>query len=203
IAQATAPVVAVMIDGARMVSPGLLRAALDALGDDPKAVAGVHGLHLGPVLHQEAAEQGYDQATEDALLAELGWRDDGYRLFEKAVLSKSSGKGWRELPSETTALFMHRAAWEALNGYDERFQSPGGGLANLDIWKRATERRGAEVTILLGEATFHQIHGGASTGTGPSPRARFDREYEAVRGKPYERPAVSARFVGEAPGGGD
>lgn len=191
--------IAVMIDGARMASPGLLRAGLQALEEDPAAVVGTHGFHLGDTIQQDAVAAGYDAAAEDARLESLGWQADGYRLFGASVFSKSSGKGWRAVPSETTALFLHRQTWQRLNGYDERFSSPGGGLANLDIWKRACETPGHTVTLLLGEATFHQVHGGVTTGAS-SPRTSFDREYEMLRGQPYQRPSVPARFLGREPG---
>ncbi|MEM7498892.1 MAG: glycosyltransferase [Pseudomonadota bacterium] len=199
IALARAERIGVLIDGARMASPGLLQAALDALADETDRVVGAHGFHLGQDVQQDAVRNGYDAAAEDALLASAGWQQDGYRLFDVSVFSKSSGDGWRTLPSESNALFMHRDRWHALNGYDERFASAGGGLANLDLWKRACEASGVEVTMLLGEGTFHQVHGGATTGSAISRREAFDREYERLRGRPYQRPAVEARFVGKEP----
>ncbi|MEL7173051.1 MAG: class I SAM-dependent methyltransferase, partial [Pseudomonadota bacterium] len=199
LAQSRAPHVGVLIDGARMASPGLLAAALAAFEDTPHAVIGTHGFHLGRVLQQEAVAAGHDETAEDALLAEAGWPEPGYRLFDIAVLSKSSGKGWRELPSESNAVFMSAARWSALNGFDERFASPGGGLANLDLWKRACEAPGSDVAMLLGEATFHQLHGGVSTNGSASPRAGFDAEYERLHGRPYQRPRLTPRFIGTPP----
>ena len=101
------------------------------------------------------------------------------------------------LPSETTALFMSRARWKALDGYDEWFVSDGGGLANLDIWKRACELPGTSVCMLLGEGTFHQIHGGVTTNSAVSRRTEFDREYQDLRGAAYQRPEVDAVFLGQ------
>ncbi|MEM9011020.1 MAG: glycosyltransferase [Pseudomonadota bacterium] len=198
ISAARARRIGVMIDGARMASPGLLAAALGALADE-SAVVGSHGYHLGQAVQSEAIKTGYDVIEEDALLAGSGWEEDGYRLFDIAVLSKSSGMGLEALPSESNALFLHRDRWQALNGYDERFRSPGGGLANLDMWKRACEHPGATVTMLLGEGTFHQIHGGATTSAASSRRAAFDDEYQKLRGGAYRRPKVDAEFVGSAP----
>ncbi|MEM9043259.1 MAG: glycosyltransferase [Pseudomonadota bacterium] len=197
LAQAQADWIGVMIDGARMASPGLLGAAMQALDGDEMAVVGAHGFHLGKEVQSEAVKTGYGTEAEDSLLSGSGWEEDAYRLFDISVFSKSSGKGWRTLPSETTALFMHRSFWLALNGYDERFQSVGGGLANLDIWKRACERPEASVRVLLDEATFHQVHGGATTSSPASMRDTFDREYESLRGQSYVRPKVDAEFIGK------
>lgn len=193
---AAAPTIGVMIDGARIASPGIVRAALDGLKISEKAVVGAHGFHLGPALQQVSTIDGYDQAEEDRLLRSINWEEDGYRLFDISVPSKSSGKGWLILPSETNALFMHREQWTRLGGYDEQFESPGGGLANLDIWRRACEADGATPIMMLGEGTFHQVHGGVTTNAASSPRAAFDKEYEHIRGAPYQRPDRQVVFIG-------
>ena len=109
--------------------------------------------------------------------------------------AKSSGKGWDVLPSESNGVLLHRRFWEALNGFDEGFGCPGGGLANLDLWKRICEWPGARVRMLQGEATFHQFHGGATTGSATSRRDAFDAEYEALRGVPFKRPDVAAEYL--------
>ncbi|MEM7240069.1 MAG: glycosyltransferase, partial [Pseudomonadota bacterium] len=182
LSMARGEVCGVLVDGARMASPGMLRRSLEALDGTLDAIVGTFGFHLGDDVQSDAVHNGYDQAAEDALLGGVGWEEDGYRLFDVSVFSKSSGKGWRQLPSESNAVFMRRDLWIALNGYDERFLSSGGGLANLDLWKRACERMGVSVRMLLGEGTFHQIHGGVTTGSAASRRAEFDREYEDLRG---------------------
>ncbi len=193
---ALGPLIGVLIDGARMASPGLVRAAIDGLALSPNAVVGAHGFHLGEDIQQVSVKNGYDQTTEDALLESVAWERDGYRLFDISTPSKSSGKGWFTLPSETNSLFMRKTFWASLEGYDERFQSPGGGLANLDIWKRACETPGATPIIMLCEGTFHQVHGGVTTNAEQSTRAAFDAEYARIRGAPYRRPDVEALFVG-------
>ncbi|MCV6597014.1 MAG: glycosyltransferase [Mangrovicoccus sp.] len=199
LAVARADFVGLMIDGARMASPGLLSGALNAYAGNTAAVIGSHGFHLGQEVQSLAVTKGYDQAAEDALLDKAGWQEDGYRLFDISVFSKSSGKGWRVLPSESNALFLHRDRWRDLDGLDEDFRSPGGGLVNLDLWKRACEIPNAAVKMLLGEGTFHQIHGGVTTSSATSRRAEFDHEYEALRFAPYARPTVTAEFVGKEP----
>ncbi|MEO1405916.1 MAG: hypothetical protein AAFV54_05430, partial [Pseudomonadota bacterium] len=196
VSSAQSPLVGIMIDGARLASPGLVRSAIDGLALSPHAVVGAHGFHLGNDVQQVSVQNGYDEAVEDSLLNSVEWENDGYRLFEISTLSKSSGKGWFFLPSESNSLFMHRTFWEQLGGYDERFESPGGGLANLDIWRRACETPNARPIMLLCEGTFHQVHGGVTTNSAKSYRDAFNAEYERIRGTPYVRPDVETLFLG-------
>jgi len=74
IATARSDFVGVMIDGARMVSPGILRAALDAAGNDPYSVVGTLAFHLGHAVQMESVKNGYDQEVEDKLLASVPWQ---------------------------------------------------------------------------------------------------------------------------------
>lgn len=182
-------VIGVFIDGARMASPGLLSAALDGVTAQ-NHVVGTLSFHLGHEVQMLSVQKGYDQAAEDALLAQAGWEADAYRLFDISVPGGSSAEGWLSLPAETNAVFMDRAMWAQLGGFDPAFVSPGGGLANLDLWARACHAPGAEVVMLLGEATFHQVHGGVATNAPVSRWDEFNREYAAIRGHGFERPRV-------------
>ena len=123
--------VGVWIDGARIASPGLLVAALSAARLHAHPMIGTIAFHLGPDVQMESIRKGYNQAAEDALLSRIGWEDDGYRLFEISALASSSAGGWFELPAESNAVFLRAEHWRALAGFDERFTTPGGGLANL------------------------------------------------------------------------
>ena len=104
----------------------------------------------------------------------------GYRLFELSTLAGSSGRGWFGPLGESNALFMQAALWAELGGLDEEFALPGGGLVNHDLLRRACELPGAELIVLLGEGTFHQIHGGAAT-SGRYTREEAGDEYERAR----------------------
>ncbi len=196
LAEARGALVGVFIDGARMASPRLLAGALEAARIHPRPAIGTLAFHLGPDVQMRSVLTGYDQATEDRLLAASGWEQDPYRLFEISVFAGSSGEGWFVAPGETNALFLTREHWRDLGGYDAAFVSPGGGLANLDIWARACGDPQARVIMLLGEATFHQVHGGVATNNRQSPWDRFHAEYVAIRGRPYERPKVEPLFIG-------
>lgn len=191
--------IGVMIDGARMASPRLLATALEASRMHPMAVIGTIAFHLGPEVQMRSVAKGYDQAEEDRLLDSVGWRDDGYELFRISVFAGSSAQGWFAVPSETNALFLGRAQWEQLGGYDPAFVAPGGGLVNLDTWARACALPGAQVTMLLGETTFHQVHGGVATNAARSRWDEFHDEFVAIRGHAFRPPQPPTAYYGRIP----
>ncbi len=193
---ATGELVGVFIDGARMASPGLLRQALDAAAPLCKPVIGTIAFHLGPDVQMKSVQAGYNQAVEDELLESCDWQSDGYRLFGISTLAASSSRGWFMVPKETNALFMRREHWTALGGYDPAFVTRGGGHANHDMWYRACHDTGSEVVMLLGEATFHQVHGGIATNASQSRSAAYIEEYRAIRGYAHKHPDVKPRFYG-------
>jgi glycosyltransferase involved in cell wall biosynthesis len=197
IAAASAPLVGAMIDGARMASPGLLEHALIASATCPRPVIASLGFHLGSQPQRRAIKAGYDAGAEAALLDEIGWEEDGYRLFDISVPAVSSNKGWLVPPLESNALFMPTELWSELGGFAEEFSAPGGGMVNLDLFARACELPDSRLIILLGEATFHQVHGGVATNDLTTSFAEMRVEYERLRGHPYQRPTVQPLLLGE------
>lgn len=198
ITMANGRLIGLLIDGARIASPGLLTTALLGARLAARPVVATLGWHLGATEHKAAEDAGYDQAVEDRMLAECGWEDDGYRLFAHSTLAGSSRRGWFGPLGESNALFLTREMWDEVDGLDERFALPGGGLVNHDLLRRACELAGSQLVILLGEGTFHQIHSGAST-SGRITRDEAGTEYERLRGRPYEPPADDALYVGRVP----
>jgi Glycosyltransferase like family 2 len=189
--------VGLIVDGARMASPGLLHHARLATGLAARPIIATLGWHLGSVRHMDAAES-HDQTTEDRLLAEVDWESDGYRLFEIATLAASSSRGWFAPMGESSALFMPKESWTELGGLDERFSLPGGGLVNHDLYHRACELDGVQLVVLLGQGTFHQIHGGAATSRQVTWEV-MQRDYESIRGRRYQPPPAEALYLGTAP----
>jgi hypothetical protein len=51
----------------------------------------------------------------------------------------------------------------------------------------------------LGEATFHQVHGGVATNNPEAPHEMFAQEYGKIRGRNYERPRTNVVYFGELP----
>src|SRR5262249_40975626 len=84
----------VMIDGARMASPGLIAGALLAARLHHRPVISTVSFHLGYDVQMRSVRNGYDTRTEDALLETVGWPEDGYRLFDIATFALSSWNGW-------------------------------------------------------------------------------------------------------------
>jgi glycosyltransferase involved in cell wall biosynthesis len=187
--EARGDVIGVMIDGARMVTPGLLHFARHGVALYDRAVVASIGWFLGFDDQRWAQETGYDKNREDALLKLIDWPADGYRLFEIGTLAASSRNGWLLPIAESNALFLRRELWEMLEGFDERFDLPGGGLVNLDTYRRALELPNAELVVLLGEGSFHQIHGGIATNADidlfSEGLQHWARQYETIRGQPW------------------
>ena len=81
-----------------------------------------------------------------------------------------------------------------------KFDLPGGGFLNLDTYSRCAAQPGAKVFSLLGEGTFHQVHGGTTTNVSPAQaQERIDlyrAQYESIRGFPYRVPEHRLEFFG-------
>lgn len=197
--QARGDLIGVCIDGARMASPGLLAKALSASRLHERPVIGTIAFHLGWAVQMESIKRGYNQAIEDELLLRCGWETDGYRLFAISAFAGSSTGGWFQLPAESNAFFLRAEHWRDFGGWDEGFVTPGGGLVNLDTWSRVCADPEAAITMLLGEATFHQVHGGIATNNLHPPQAMFHEEYLRLRGHGYERPTRQPLFYGTLP----
>ena len=203
--QARGALLAVMIDGARLASPGLLARAMSAARLHPRAVVATTSWHLGPESQQYSVAGGYSQQREDDLLNAIEWpQGDGYRLFEIGVPARSAREGIFRVPGESNFLCLPRALLvDELGGCDERFNLPGGGLVNQDLFRRACDLPDSELVLLLGEATFHQLHGGISTNPGKkTPEGlgkQWHRQYQELRGKPFTRSTRAPLLYGSIP----
>jgi len=199
LAEAQGRLVGVMIDGARMVTPGLLDACRAAARLCPRTVVSTLGFHLGREYQFTAVGKGYTQEVEDRLLDSIAWPHDGYRLFEIGVFAASSANGWFLPISESNALFMASELWAELGGYDERFESAGGGLVNLDTYARAAALPDVRIVSVLGEGNFHQVHGGIATNSLVNHWNEWHDEYRRIRGRDYSGPGTRPILFGSVP----
>jgi glycosyltransferase involved in cell wall biosynthesis len=200
-AEARGEYVAIMVDGARLVTPGVVELSLMARRAAAGAALSIPGYHLGSELQQKAVDSGYDAAKEAALLASIRWPEDGYRLFEIACFSGSCAGGFFAPFAESNCLALPKTLFESLRGFDPGFRLRGGGYSNLDFYKRLLDDTDVPVFVAPGEGTFHQFHGGVTTGG----HARGEREalmealhdeYRALRGKDYTLPKRQALLLG-------
>ena len=204
LAAARGKTIGVMIDGARIATPGLLHFARRGAELYPRSVVVTLGWYLGRDLQRWSIEAGYDQQRENDMLASIGWPKDGYRLFEIAAFDEGSVDGWFSQIEESNALFLSRESWSELKGVDERFDLPGGGYINPDTLARALELPDSELVVLLGEGTFHQVHGGIATNQNYRRLApileKWAEQYQAIRKRPWRAPSSANRtYIGSLP----
>lgn len=200
VALSKAPFVGIMIDGARIATPGVIALALKCLRGFEQAVVGTVGFHLGPDTQMQSIRHGYNSVLEDELLSSIDWPNNGYRLFEISALAGSSSTSWVGTINESNLLFLSRKLFDMLEGFDERFSLPGGGIVNLDFYRRACELPNSTLLTLLGEATFHQVHGGAMTNQPASKLSQrlqaCDEEYRRIRGTYFAKAARMPMLFG-------
>lgn len=198
--QATGSHIAIMIDGARMVTPGVVRLALEAFRMAPNAAVSAPGYHIGHKLQQVAVNEGYDEKAEAKLLGSIEWPKDGYRLYDIAVLSGSCVGGFFRSNYESNFICMSVRKWQELGGMDPRYNDFGGGNANLDLYKRLLESPGTPFYLLFGEGSFHQFHGGVTTGTKKAERdviyKALDDQDRAIRGEDRKPPDIRPILLG-------
>jgi glycosyltransferase involved in cell wall biosynthesis len=188
--------IGVFIDGARILSPRVLATAREGLCMSDRSIVAVRGRYLGSKYQRESTAEGYNQEVEDSLLGASEWEKHGYRLLNISVFDESSGPTWYDSIAETNCLFMGRSLWRELNGFDPMFKSAGGGLVNLDTWKRAVELPNVNPIILIGEASFHQVHGGVATNGNLDVISAFFDEYVQIRGQEFKTPQVPFSLLG-------
>jgi len=201
VGQAKGEFVAIMIDGAHILTPGLLHYANVALKQYPQPVVVAGYWFLGPGQQWQLAEQGYTSADEDKLFEQIDWPANGYELF--LIGEEIGGRHWLHAFFESNCLFMRKSLFETIGGADERFDMPGGGFLNADLYREAAEYGGAQVVAILGEATFHQFHGGTTTNVSESEKDRlvasYHEQYRKIRGDEYRLPRVHIEYVGHMP----
>jgi cephalosporin hydroxylase len=194
--------VALMIDGAHVLTPGVLRFGMLGLASYAPAVVTTQQWYVGPGEQNEAVAKGYDKQFEDRLFDQIAWPTNGYKLFD--IGHFIGGRDWFDNQWESNCIFVPRQLLEQAGGMDESFSTPGGGFVNLDFFERMANSPGVNVATILGEGSFHQVHGGTTTNVG----ARAERSglldsyhdtYAELRGRRFVTPNKQIHYVGTLP----
>ena len=195
-------VLAIMIDGAHVLTPGVLHDAMLAFETYDNPVVAPRYWFVGPGQQGETIGAGYDSRVEDSLISGIDWPMDGYRLFEIGVFI-GPRNNWLSRFFESNCLFMRREVFDSIGGANERFDYPGGGFLNLDLLRESSEQDGVQLVTILGEATFHQLHGGITTNVPPELReervSSYRKQYREIRGRDYQAPQCPVYYVGHLP----
>ncbi|MGI9603068.1 MAG: CmcI family methyltransferase [Acidimicrobiales bacterium] len=199
IERARGDMVAIMIDGAHVLSPGVFKHTQKAVAAYELPVVITQHWYVGPGEQSEVIYDGYDQAYEDRLFRSIDWPHKGYRLFE--ISHPIARRDWFDGLGESNCIVVPRAVLEQVGGYDERFSEPGGEYSNLEFYERVSTDPRVEVVKLLGEASFHQVHGGTTTNQ-PDPSVRSERlahykqRYEDILGRPFRGAGREVQYLG-------
>ncbi|MFU8764133.1 MAG: glycosyltransferase family 2 protein [Haliea sp.] len=205
VAVARGEIVCLMVDGAHLLTPGVFEWALRGFAAFSCPVIAVRYFYLGPGEQPDTVLRGYDRQAEDALLQTIAWPTEGYRLFEVGTpLASGADKvTWFNRMFESNCLFMVRDHYLAIGGSDELFDLPGGGFMNLDLFKRAADVQGAELVQLVGEGSFHQVHGGTTTNSDSAARearlVSYREQYRRLRGHDSLLSEKPLNFLGHLP----
>ena len=153
-----------------------------------------------------AESAAWDQAAEDRLLASVDWQRNGYELFRLARSFNDAAMGWFGCLLESSCFAMSRATFEQLGGFEQRFQSPGGGLVSLDFFRRAVARQDLPMSSCSAKRRSTSIHGGAASGAKPGgehPWPRFQVEYAVDPRRPVPAVRAPADLLRPVPAAGD
>lgn len=193
---------AFMIDGAHLLTPGALQFGMAGLRTYERAVVATQQWYVGPGQQPLMVDLGYDQAAEDELFDRIAWPEDGYRLFE--ISHFIGDRDWFDGILESNCLFVGRELLEQVGAFDDSFSMPGGGYANLDLWERLAASPDATMVSILGEGSFHQLHGGTTTNDPEHVDRRtkifsYGEHYRELRGRAMRGPAKVMHYVGSLP----
>ena len=197
--EAKSDFICLMIDGARLVTPGIVRYSLEARAIDNDALVFVPGYHLGDHEHGSTENQGFSVEKEMELLESISWKNNGYELFEISCLSTGNRNGWFHPFVECNCLCLSRRIWDDIGGCDERFDLPGGGAINLAIYHRAAWHPKSRLFVLPGEGSFHQLHGGVTTSDIPERQELLNRlsdQLDELLGEAFRAPRLQPTLLG-------
>jgi cephalosporin hydroxylase len=142
---------------------------------------------------------GYDQQFEDELFRQIEWPTDGYKLFD--IGHFIGERDWFDGLWESNCIFVPRKLLEQYGAFDERYSMPGAGYANLEFYERLGATPGVNVVTMLGEGSFHQVHGGTTTNVVDADERRrtitgFAEHFEELHGQTFRGSGKTLHYVG-------
>lgn len=168
--------VALMIDGAHMLTPGVIGNAKSIIDLKRRAVINVPQYILGcESQNLRSVENAFDREAED--LRQLGWPADGYTLFDYAVVAGEGANKHYLDAIESNCLVTTKEVLADCGAYDERFDEAGAGLANIELFNRLCHDPKNQYVTLVGEGSFHQDHNGTTTSLSSDERDRVVKSY--------------------------
>ncbi len=193
---------ALMIDGAHVLTPGVLHFGLAGLSTYAPAIVATQQWYVGPGQQGDVMRAGYDQSYEDRLFESIKWPSAGHRLFE--IGHFIGDRDWLDGMWESNCMFVPRSLLAQVGGFDENFSIAGGGYANLELYERLGASPDVTVCTIMGEGSFHQVHGGTTTNQIDAAERRsrifgYSQEYADLRGRPFKGPGKPIHFVGRIP----
>ena len=181
---------ALMIDGAHVLTPGVFRETLQAWRENPDAVVALRQWFIGGD-QRWLTLVGYTREQEDQLFERIRWPLNGYDLFRIGSPMSDNPEHWFDGITETNCLMLPAALYDRIGGFDEGFDQAGGGFANLDLWRRASASAAAPLIAMVGEASFHQFHGGTTTNVDDLEKdlrvRSYANAYRSLRGGDFVR----------------
>lgn len=177
--------IGIMIDGAHMLSPGIFRNTRDISQLYARPVINVPQYYLGNV-SQNLNPKMDAWKRETWWLDRINWPEKGYALFNYALFPGENVTKSRRDSIESNCLIARREVFEDCGAFDPRFDEPGAGFANLEMFTRLTNHKDNTYVMFPGEGTFHQDHDGTTTRKSPEERdimvANYRAKYEEISG---------------------
>lgn len=206
ISSARGEIICLMIDGAHILTPKVLHYGLAPFSFHPNPIVSTLPFFLGPGEQPDTVQNGYTPDEEDRLLERIKWPEDGYRLFEIGVPYRYHFKNgppklyWFVKRFESNCLFFKKQSFLNAGGCDLRFDIAGGGCLLPDLCRELGELSDAGLFQILGEASFHQVHGGVSTSKDRKQQEelwqQYTEQYKKIRGRDYQICQKPLEFIG-------
>lgn len=198
-ALASGNVIAFMIDGAHVLTPGVLQWGMTGLEAYEPAIVTTQQWYVGPGQQGDTMHGGYDEGYEDRLFEGVQWPDDGYRLFD--IGHFIGDRDWLDGLWESNCIFVPRKLLQQVGCFDDSFSMPGGGYANLELFERLGHAPDHRMVTILGEGSFHQTHGGTTTNRSDADDRRnrivsYAQHYAELRGRSFKGPGRTMHYVG-------